>query len=195
MNVIARLEYELAYYDSVVHRFNHYTTRTLYGISLRVDVIKNHLLSGCSPALWPLSHSDSSPNNGGYFTILKCLKLKSFCFFSWLCRLDTIFIKKITWIIDEFNALRKITFPWLKFHLEYLIDHNSTLYYTRVFKNEQQTKSKILNSRYVMRLLRFSLEFKDLWCTLYIYTYIYTYIPNPSAWSFFKLCLTKVSIS
>ena len=31
MNVIARLEYELAYYDSAVHRFNHYTTRTPYG--------------------------------------------------------------------------------------------------------------------------------------------------------------------
>ena len=28
MNVIARLEFELAYYDSAVHRFNHYTTRT-----------------------------------------------------------------------------------------------------------------------------------------------------------------------
>ena len=28
MNVIARLEYELAYYDSAAHRFNHYTTRT-----------------------------------------------------------------------------------------------------------------------------------------------------------------------
>ena len=28
MNVIARLEYELAYYDSPVHRFNHYTTST-----------------------------------------------------------------------------------------------------------------------------------------------------------------------
>ena len=32
MNVIARLEYELAYYDSAVHRFNHYTTRTPPGI-------------------------------------------------------------------------------------------------------------------------------------------------------------------
>ena len=29
VNVIARLEYELAYYDSAVHRFNHYTTRTV----------------------------------------------------------------------------------------------------------------------------------------------------------------------
>ena len=28
VNVIARLVYELAYYDSAVHRFNHYTTRT-----------------------------------------------------------------------------------------------------------------------------------------------------------------------
>ena len=28
VNVIAWLEYELAYYDSAVHRFNHYTTRT-----------------------------------------------------------------------------------------------------------------------------------------------------------------------
>ena len=28
VNVIARLENELAYYDSAVHRFNHYTTRT-----------------------------------------------------------------------------------------------------------------------------------------------------------------------
>ena len=29
MNVIAQLEYELAYYDSAVHCFNHYTTRIL----------------------------------------------------------------------------------------------------------------------------------------------------------------------
>ena len=28
VNVRARLEYELVYYDSTIHRFNHYTTRT-----------------------------------------------------------------------------------------------------------------------------------------------------------------------
>ena len=28
VNLLVRLEYELAYYDSEVHRFNHYTTRT-----------------------------------------------------------------------------------------------------------------------------------------------------------------------
>ena len=32
VNVIARLEYEFAYYDSAVHRFNHYTTRTPHQI-------------------------------------------------------------------------------------------------------------------------------------------------------------------
>ena len=39
MNVIARLEYELAYYDSADHIFNHYTTRTLpWLFVLAVDV-------------------------------------------------------------------------------------------------------------------------------------------------------------
>ena len=28
VNIIVQLEYELAYYDSTVHHFNHYTTRT-----------------------------------------------------------------------------------------------------------------------------------------------------------------------
>ena len=42
MNVIARLEYELAYYDSAVHRLNHNTTRTLptaltYALNNRYD--------------------------------------------------------------------------------------------------------------------------------------------------------------
>ena len=34
VNVIARLEYELAYYDSAAHRFYHYTTRTPPGLVL-----------------------------------------------------------------------------------------------------------------------------------------------------------------
>ena len=42
MNVIARLEYELAYYDSTVHRFNHYTTRT----PLKEQVILSRLRIG-----------------------------------------------------------------------------------------------------------------------------------------------------
>ena len=38
VNVIARLEYELAYYDSAVHRFNHYTTRTPPDIFWKIDL-------------------------------------------------------------------------------------------------------------------------------------------------------------
>ena len=43
VNVIARLEYELAYYDSAVHRFNYYTTRTpppSYGFSCSTTVVR-----------------------------------------------------------------------------------------------------------------------------------------------------------
>ena len=38
VNVIARLEYELAYYDSAVHLFNHYTTRTPPILNERPDI-------------------------------------------------------------------------------------------------------------------------------------------------------------
>ena len=39
VNVIARLQYELAYYDSAVHRFNRYTTRTPpYIFSLQIFI-------------------------------------------------------------------------------------------------------------------------------------------------------------
>ena len=38
-NIIARLEYELTYYDSAVHRFNHYTTRT--PLEVTVSSVKN----------------------------------------------------------------------------------------------------------------------------------------------------------
>ena len=37
VNVIARLEYELVYYDSAIHRFNHYTTRTPQMINLNAE--------------------------------------------------------------------------------------------------------------------------------------------------------------
>ena len=36
VNVIARLEYKLAYYDSAVHRFNHYTTRTTLQVLMKI---------------------------------------------------------------------------------------------------------------------------------------------------------------
>ena len=54
MNVIARLEFELAYYDFTVHLFNHYTTRTppvlkiLSNLSLRGSGFYNFPKSICS---------------------------------------------------------------------------------------------------------------------------------------------------
>ena len=50
MNVIALLEYELAYYDSAVHRFNHYTTRTTpfnLGTKTNLTLPSAHILSFC----------------------------------------------------------------------------------------------------------------------------------------------------
>ena len=38
VNVIARLEYELAYYDSAVHRFNYYTTRTPHANNTKAQI-------------------------------------------------------------------------------------------------------------------------------------------------------------
>ena len=43
MNVIARLEYELAYYDPAVHRFNHYTTRTPPSLSFSFSLFISYL--------------------------------------------------------------------------------------------------------------------------------------------------------
>ena len=60
VNVIARLENELAYYDSAVHRFNHYTTRTPSLISeacylMRYCILHstNSLGKGMNPIILP----------------------------------------------------------------------------------------------------------------------------------------------
>ena len=50
VNVIAWLEYKLAYYDSAVHRFNHYTTRTppvLIEVSKSIIKIWNISMTTC----------------------------------------------------------------------------------------------------------------------------------------------------
>ena len=56
VNIIARLEFELAYYDFAIHRFNHYTTRTPR-ISLKVKIIarREFKLVYFKPALRPLA--------------------------------------------------------------------------------------------------------------------------------------------
>ena len=51
VNVIARLEYELAYYDSAFHRCNHYTTRT--PLLLNGFQFSKWLNSTIWPIVWP----------------------------------------------------------------------------------------------------------------------------------------------
>ena len=48
MNVIARQEYELAYNDSAVHRFNHYTLQKFILIILIENVHKNIIMKKIS---------------------------------------------------------------------------------------------------------------------------------------------------
>ena len=56
MNVIARLEYELAYYDSAVHRFNHYTTRTQhYKVHIKGKVEQSRERSSALPYTYRIS--------------------------------------------------------------------------------------------------------------------------------------------
>ena len=54
MNVIVRLEYKLAYYDSTVHGFNHYTTRTppKYFCEIKIIFAINQLQIRQSLHLW-----------------------------------------------------------------------------------------------------------------------------------------------
>ena len=77
MNIIARLEYELAYYDSAVHRFNHYPTRTphkqMQWYQENVVIIskwhRQHAFSWLSLSLSPhLSLSSLSPDRSPKLT-------------------------------------------------------------------------------------------------------------------------------
>ena len=63
VNVIAWLEYELSYYDSAVHRFNHYTKRTptsavtfemlsLLGIHFLISRISRAFIYSCFVLLY-----------------------------------------------------------------------------------------------------------------------------------------------
>ena len=56
MNVIARLEFKLVYYDSAVHRFNHYTTRTPQGME-KFTIVLSYIRGTrqCQKRGWVLS--------------------------------------------------------------------------------------------------------------------------------------------
>ena len=49
---MARLKYELAYYDSAVHRFNHYTTRTPPSTSQFTIVVEHIVYNTVSEVKW-----------------------------------------------------------------------------------------------------------------------------------------------
>ena len=75
VNVIARLEYELAYYDSAVYRFNHYTTRippaelVEYAADIYIKVKVNlapHLIEGDPKA--PFSIATTPRSRGGRYS-------------------------------------------------------------------------------------------------------------------------------
>ena len=78
MNIIARLEYKLTYYDSAGHRFNHYTTRTPHLDSCRVTdkmkcslfqaVVMSILLYGCTT--WMLTKHMEKKFDSNYTRIL-----------------------------------------------------------------------------------------------------------------------------
>ena len=71
MNVIAWLEYELAYYDSAVHRFNHYTTRTPPPLLFIIAMMPlNHTLRKCT-AGYKLSRSQEKINHLVYMDDIK----------------------------------------------------------------------------------------------------------------------------
>ena len=65
MNVIARLEYELAYYDSAVHRFNHYTTRTPQSEKVEGKEVKLPQLRKQRDKETSLRRKDETPKNNG----------------------------------------------------------------------------------------------------------------------------------
>ena len=81
VNVIARLEYELVYYDSAVHRFNHYTTRThpclRFSFKVNTAILNNFV---CFFSFWISKNLFSDGNSNttllGLFCILKIIEFR-----------------------------------------------------------------------------------------------------------------------
>ena len=82
MNVIAWLEYELEYYNSAVHRFNHYTMRTPTSNS-SIWLIDGTLLSAATPG----QNGSGSNGNEGVFYIPQnwSFTIRWFSIISWTC--------------------------------------------------------------------------------------------------------------
>ena len=106
LNVIARLEYELAYYDSGVHRFNHYTTRT----PPKETVLPVHLDDDYAyDEIDRQSHSDGTHfifnfQDHGNFSVIKVLCI----LMHMLWRYFHIFLMSINflcvWIVEPYDV-------------------------------------------------------------------------------------------
>ena len=80
MNVIAGLEFELAYYDSAVHRFNHYTARPPHVFSRALE--RSEILSRI--CIWVtdiISYDDNHPMKCSWNIFSVNLMVNSFILF------------------------------------------------------------------------------------------------------------------
>ena len=72
VNVIARLEYELAYYDSTVHHFNHYTTRTPLFLTCKIEKFWiKHIINHCREEYISWTSLIQKPNHLGGLRICR----------------------------------------------------------------------------------------------------------------------------
>ena len=77
MNVIAQLEYELAYYDSTVHHFNHFSMQMLIKISIyyqdySILVVACYLCS-CMHMMSIFCLADDALSSGHWFIMFDVL--------------------------------------------------------------------------------------------------------------------------
>ena len=99
MNVIAQLEYELAYYDSSVQGFNHYTTRTPPEDYKRKTYLLIHTLV-------PI---DNNILVKEYNEISKCKELKIETEKIWHLKTTTVPVIIRTWLWSQMGQINMLT--------------------------------------------------------------------------------------
>ena len=83
VNVIARLEYELAYYESAVHRFNHYTTRSVLWVCGCVCVCEREIERERERERkreWETEREKDRGSDRTFFSAILCRHLRVFLF-------------------------------------------------------------------------------------------------------------------
>ena len=118
MNVLARLEYELAYYDSAVHRLNHNTTRTppqsgfsrvyskwWFSCSFEAEIIKNCQSSNKIYSNNIVNFQESTTILNAHtkkvWKLIVCPSYKSFSLTYVICLRIVKWSKSFNWLIDK----------------------------------------------------------------------------------------------